>query len=147
MESRIRAGWLELVTWRQRIVILCFRKSLVWAYAFIFVNMCNTHLDIRIYSYLLHPTFNMHSSFFSFLFLKNILLFLKRGGEGEKHHCVSPPLGIWPAIQACALWFSGWHSNHWASPARASVRSSFNHTNTSFLSECLKYHQNCGTGY
>ena len=37
-----------------------------------------------------------------------------------------PPLGTWPATQACALpgnwtcdlWFTGWRSIHWATPAR-----------------------------
>ena len=75
------------------------------------------------------------------IFLKRFYLFLGRGEgsekEGEKHHCAReisvnclshapswepglqprhvPWLGIEPAI----LWFAGWHSAHWAIPARA----------------------------
>lgn len=42
--------------------------------AFIFVNVCNTHLDLRMYSFLPHPTLDMPSSFnhtTSYLFLQN----------------------------------------------------------------------------
>ena len=61
-----------------------------------------------------------------------IYLFLERGEGREKNINVClplmwPPLGIWPATQACAL-IGNWtadplvcspHSIHWATPARA----------------------------
>ena len=53
--------------------------------------------------------------------------------EGEKHQCVvashTPPPGDltpqprhvpWLGIKLATLWFAGWHSIHWATPARAS---------------------------
>ena len=61
-----------------------------------------------------------------------LFIFRERGREGEregeKHQCVvASLLGTWPATQACALtgnqlatlWFTGWHSVYWATPARA----------------------------
>ena len=64
-----------------------------------------------------------------------IYFFLERGREGErereKYRCVVashiPPLGIWPATQACALTgnqtnnlcFTGQHWIHWATRAKA----------------------------
>ena len=73
-----------------------------------------------------------------FLFLKKyfIYLFLYRGEGRDKERerninvwlpLMWPPLGTWPATQACALtgnWTSGSlvhspHSIHWATPARA----------------------------
>ena len=75
------------------------------------------------------------SYFFKILF---IYLFLERGREwktvGEKYQCVwlplrRPPLGTWPATQACAL-IGNWTSNplihsprsiHWATPTRALI--------------------------
>ena len=77
-------------------------------------------------------------SFFylKFFFKDFIYLFSERGEGREKRGretsmcgCLSRtlPQGTWPATQACALmgikqatlWFAGWHSNHWATPARA----------------------------
>ena len=71
------------------------------------------------------------------LFKKDfIYLFLKRGEGKEKERersinvwlpLTHPMLGTWFTTQACALtgnqpatlWFTGWHSIHWAAPARA----------------------------
>ena len=72
-----------------------------------------------------------------FIFLKNIYLFLDRGEgrekeEGEKHQCVvtshvaltgepgrQPRHMPWVGIEPVTLWFSGLHSIHWATLARA----------------------------
>ena len=69
-------------------------------------------------------------------FLKRFYLFIFREGKGGRERgretsicgCLSrtPPLGTWPATQACALdWelnqVTGQHSVHWATPARAKM--------------------------
>ena len=83
--------------------------------------------------------FNHHH--FCFFNKDFIYLLLERGeSEGERGRETStceryinqlplmhPLLGTWPATQACAwlgvkpatLWFTGQHSIHWATPARA----------------------------
>ena len=69
-----------------------------------------------------------------FFFFK--ISFILRGKEGERERNINawlplehPLLGIWPATEACALTgnrisdpvvrFTGWHSVHWGTPARA----------------------------
>ena len=76
----------------------------------------------------------------SFLFLKILfILFLEkgRGGEreGEKHQCMvashtPPPRNVachnmYPrlGIELATLWLAGRHSIHWATPARAGMKS------------------------
>ena len=82
-----------------------------------------------------------------FIFFKD--LFLERGREGEreeeKHQCVVafhvPPTGgiasnpgMCPrlGIEPVTLWFTAWHSIHWATPAMAEMSSecweTFKHT-------------------
>ena len=81
-------------------------------------------------------------SFFLFhLFKVNLIIFREMGREGgkkgEKHHCVrdtsaswllhTPSWGPdlqprhvpWLGIEPATLWFVGWCSIHWATPARA----------------------------
>ena len=68
-----------------------------------------------------------------FFFLRFHLFILDWGREGEKHQCVvgsrvsptgdlagpQPRHVLWLGIQPVTLWFAGWHSIHWATPARA----------------------------
>ena len=80
--------------------------------------------------------FGAHTSRCFFFFKYFIYLFLYRGEGRDKERerninvwlpLMWPPLGTWPATQACALtgnWTSGSlvhspHSIHWATPARA----------------------------
>ena len=72
---------------------------------------------------------------FSPIFIKFLFIFRERGKgrerEGEKHQCMDafahPQLGIWPTtrcvlwlgIKTATPWFTGQHSIHWATPARA----------------------------
>ena len=83
-----------------------------------------------------HTFFSLYFKLTIF-FLKNFLyLFLERGERGRKKRreissvwlpLMAPQLGTWPTTQACALtgnwtcnlWFTGWCSIHWATPARA----------------------------
>ena len=73
------------------------------------------------------------------IFLKIFLFILRERGregekEGEKHQCVvashAPPTGdlawqprhvLWLGIEPATLWFAGWHSIHWTTPARVSL--------------------------
>ena len=64
-------------------------------------------------------------------------LFLERGRKGERetetlmcgcllhtHHWVPGPQSRyvpWVGIKPATLWFTGWHSIHWTTPARAQV--------------------------
>ena len=74
-----------------------------------------------------------------FCFLRFYLFIFRERGrererEGEKHQCVvasraSPTWGPgpeprhvpWPGIKPVTLWFAGWYSIHWATPARAKI--------------------------
>ena len=78
---------------------------------------------------------HLYFSFHLVIFKDFIHLFLERGREREERKrninvwlpLVCPLPGTWPKTQACALtgiklaalWFAGWHSIHWATPARA----------------------------
>ena len=77
--------------------------------------------------------------FFSFNnFFKDIFIFRERGGEGEregvKHQCVvaccvsptgdvacNPGMCPRSGIELATHWFTGQHSIHWATPARAKI--------------------------
>ena len=83
------------------------------------------------------------------LLLRLYLWFLERreGREKEERNpnvwlpLPQSPLKTWPATQACALTgnrtgdlrFAGWHSIHWATPARAD---SFRHNETGRTGKC-----------
>ena len=93
-----------------------------------------------VYSFIFILTFTSTNKLFILMCFKKILFiyFRQRGKEGEregeKHQRVVashtfPPLGTWPGpqprhvpwlgIEPATLWFTGQHSVHWATPARA----------------------------
>ena len=80
--------------------------------------------------------------FSSLFFFKVLFILRERGREGEKHQCMAasraPPywgLGpqprhvLWLGIKLVTLWFTGWRSIHWATPARGS--------SLSFVNSCI----------
>ena len=65
--------------------------------------------------------------FLSFFFLKILFIYFrerwKEGGrEGEKHQLetgLQPRHVLWLETKPATFWSEGWHSIHWATPARA----------------------------
>ena len=116
-------------------------------YRFSLVNViCNDILCIIFessftYRQLLPTTELIHGHMFIehiyllFIFILNLFIFRERGREGEREgrhinvwlSLMHPALGTWPAtrhvpwlgIELETLWFAGWCSVHWATPARA----------------------------
>ena len=78
-----------------------------------------------------------------------------RGGErkGEKHQCVvaslvpptagsGPQPRPWLRVKLATLWFTGWHSIHWATPARAQLKKCYAYNSISYGHMFLPlYHQ------
>ena len=88
------------------------------------------------------------------IFLKILFIYLlERGGKREKEEriinvwlpLVCPLLGCgpqlrhvpWPGIKPVTLWFSSWHSIHWATPVRVECIIFFNHIQPSYYVSSL----------
>ena len=102
---------------------ICLNQLLMWSSSSIFLSA-------------IFKSFNFTTLFF-FSFFKILLgLFLERGEGREKDRerninmwlpLPHPQLGTWPTtrhvpwlgIELATLWFTGQHSVHWATPARA----------------------------
>ena len=103
----------------------------------VFWSMCNLHI-INLYSlsdpldsfiYCLPRKFHHFNLFFLRFYL---FISRERGWEGENHQCClscAPHQGPgpqprhvpWLGIKSVTFWFTGWHSIHWATPARAQL--------------------------
>ena len=113
------------------------RICIVLMMAILFLNICQFYSVIQTcISLMIFYLIPLSIVTFFFFFLEDIIyLFLERGREEERGRDTSmcgcllcapywgrglrPRHVPWLSIELVTLWFAGWHSIHWATPARA----------------------------